>query len=284
MNLSKKKAVICMIACYMLWGFQPLFWQLDESFDAMFLLASRAVSAGVWCLGLLFLSGRLSTLRSVFSTPKLMLREVFAALFLMGDWFVFLWAVRNAKVMEASVGYYIQPLVVFVFGAVLFREKLKRFHYLALGVIGLGVALLAFALGHLPWVSICLALLFAVYAAIKKSLTIDSLISTSLEIFLMVPFMLGYLLFSKQTVSLDFGKLLFLIGAGAVTAAPMFLYAISISNLPLSLVGLSQYISPTLGILCSLILHEEITLLRVISILVVWCGVLIYLRGTRKAV
>ncbi len=105
----------CIIICYTLWGLQPLYWHLDDTFDSMFIMASRSVSASLFCLLLLALQGKLGQLRAVFADKKLLAREIPAAALLFGDWFVFIWAVQHSQVLECSVGYYIQPLVVFAF-------------------------------------------------------------------------------------------------------------------------------------------------------------------------
>ena len=188
----------CIIICYTLWGLQPLYWHLDDTFDSMFIMASRSVSASLFCLLLLALQGKLGQLRAVFADKKLLAREIPAAALLFGDWFVFIWAVQHSQVLECSVGYYIQPLVVFAFGALIFHETCRAYHFIALALMGAGIAVSALALGALPWVTVSLAVMFAVYAAIKKSLQIDSIVSTSVEILLAAPFMLAYLLLFRR--------------------------------------------------------------------------------------
>ena len=282
MNKSRaeKAGFLAIVACYCLWGLQPLYWNLEHTFDSMFIMASRAVAAGLFCLILLALQGKLGQLRAVFADPKLMAREIPAALFLFGDWFVFIWAVQHRQVLECSVGYFIQPLVVFTFGALLFHEKCRPYHFAALLFMVAGIVVSALALGALPWVTVSLALIFAFYAAIKKSLKIDSIVSTSCEILLMAPFLLAYLLIFRRgsggLAELNLSRILFLLGGGVVTGLPMLLYSVGVKQLTLMTASIGQYISPTLGLICSLILREEITREKLISLAFIWVGILIY--------
>ena len=271
---------VCIIICYILWGFQPLYWHLDGTFDSMFLMASRSISASLFCLLLLTVQGKLEQFRAVFRDRKVLVREIPAAALLFGDWLVFIWGVQHAQVLECSVGYYIQPLVVFTFGALLFHEKCRPYHFAALLFMLAGIVVSALALGTLPWVTVSLALMFAFYAAIKKSLRIDSIVSTSCEILLMVPFLLAYLLIFRRgpggLAALDLPRAAFLLGGGVITGLPMLLYSIGVKQLRLMTASIGQYISPTLGLLCSLILHEEITREKLVSLAFIWVGILIY--------
>ena len=282
MNKSSvvRAGLVPIVICYCLWDFQPLYWHLDDTFDSLFLMASRAVAAGLFCLVLLAVQGKLGQLKAVFSDRKLLAREIPAALFLFGDWFVFIWAMQHAQVLECSVGYYIQPLVVFTLGALLFHEECRPYHFVALGFMAAGIVVSTLALGALPWVTVSLALMFAVYAAIKKSLQIDPMVSTTCEILLMAPFLLAYLLLFRRgsggLAELDFPRTLFLLGGGIVTGLPMLLYSRGVKHLKLMTASVGQYISPTLGVLCSLILREEITREKLISLAFIWAGILIY--------
>ena len=288
MNRSRAAGTgfLCILICYCLWGLQPLYWNLDHTFDSMFLMATRAVAAGLFCILLLAAQGKLGQLKAVFTDPKIMAREIPAALFLFGDWFVFIWGVQHRQVLECSVGYYIQPLVVFAFGALVFHEKCRAYHFAALALMIAGIVISAAALGALPWVTVSLAVMFAVYAAIKKSLTIDSIVSTSVEILLAAPFMLAYLLIFRRgpggLAELTPLRALFLLGGGIVTGLPMLLYSVGVRRLKLMTVSIGQYISPTLGVVCSLILRESITREKLWSLAFIWAGILIYAGFTLR--
>lgn len=273
-----------MAACYLLWGFQPLYFALDKQIDTALLLACRIIWAAVTCIVILAVQHKLGELTKIFKDRKLLIREIPAAALLLADWAIYLYAVREGKVMQCAMGYYIMPLVMFMFGAVIFKEYINRKHFIALAIIVVGVILSADGFGGFPTVTISLSLCFAVYSAIKKSLTVDSIVSTTAEILILVPFALLYAaFFSKGENSVNgisWARQLFIIGSGVVTGLPLVLFAKGVSCLPLSMTGIMQYLSPTLGIICSLILGESFTKGKLISFVFIWLGVIVYAVNT----
>lgn len=276
-----KKGLPAMAVCYLIWGFQPLFFALDGSVDNTFLLACRIVWASVACLVILAVQGKLKQLKEVFTDKKILRREIPAAAFLFADWAIYLFAVRQGKVMECSMGYFIMPLVMYMFGAVIFREKVHWVHFVALFFIVVGIILSASGFGGFPYVTILLSMCFAIYSAIKKSLTVDSIVSTTSEILIILPVAVIYTIYLFSTgdtaSTITVSRQLFLMGSGLITSLPMVFFAIGVRHIPLSMTGIFQYISPTLGIICSLILGETFTREKLISFSFIWVGVVIYL-------
>ena len=268
-----------MLCCFLIWGFQPLYWYLCEGFDTFFLLTCRIIWAAVCCLLLLKIQGKLPQLKAAFLDKQVMKREIPAMLFMLADWAIYLWAVQHGRVLECSLGYYIQPLVVFTFGAVIFKEKLSWRHLVILAIVVVGIVLGTNGFG-VPYVTISLAVLFAIYAAIKKSLTIDSIVSTSMEIIMMVPLALLFILFFRMgdngMASVTFTRQLLIMGSGVVTAVPMLFYAVGVRNLPMMTTGICQYLSPTIGIFCSMIMGEMLTRDKLMSFYFIWAGVIFY--------
>ena len=275
-----KKGLSAMLCCFLIWGFQPLYWYLCEGMDTFFLLASRIIWAAVCCLVLLKVQGKLGQLKAAFMDKQIMKREIPAMLLMLADWAVYLWAVQNGRVLECSLGYYIQPLVVFTFGAVIFKEKLSWRHLVIIAIVVVGIVLSTNGFGGLPYVTISLAVLFAIYAAIKKSMTIDSIVSTSMEIIMMVPLALLFILFFRMgdngMASITVTRQLLLIGSGIVTGVPMLFYAVGVRNLPMMTTGICQYLSPTIGIFCSMIMGEMLTREKLVSFYFIWAGVVLY--------
>lgn len=275
-----KKGLSAMMCCFLIWGFQPLYWYLCEGMDTFFLLACRIIWAAVCCLLLLKLQGKLPQLKAAFCDKKVLKREIPAALLLFLDWAIYLWAVQNGRVLECSLGYYIQPLVVFTFGAVIFKEKISWRHLVIIAIVVVGIVLSTNGFGGVPYVTISLAVLFAIYAAIKKSLTIDSIVSTTMEIMMMVPLAVLFILFFRMgdngMASVTFVRQMLLIGSGIVTAAPMLFYAVGVRNLPMMTTGICQYLSPTIGIFCSMIMGELLTREKLVSFYFIWAGVILY--------
>ncbi len=275
-----KKGLLAMLCCFLIWGFQPLYWYLCEGIDTFFLLATRIIWAAVFCVLLLKVQGKLGQLKAAFMDKKIMKREIPAMLLMLADWGIYLWAVQNGRVLECSLGYYIQPLVVFTFGAVIFKEKLSWRHLVIIAIVVVGIVLSTNGFGGLPYVTISLAILFAIYAAIKKKMELDSIVSTSMEIIMMVPLALIFILFFRMgdngMASITFTRQLLLIGAGIVTGVPMLFYAVGVRNLPMMTTGICQYLSPTLGIFCSMIMGEMLTKEKLVSFYFIWAGVILY--------
>lgn len=283
-EINYKKGIPTLLLCFFIWGFQPLYWYICGEWDTYFLLACRIIWAAVCCLCILWAQGKLPQLLAVFRDKNILKREIPASIFLLADWGVYLWAVQNGRVLECSLGYYIQPIVVFILGAVIFREKVSWRHIVILAVVVVGIALSTDGFNGIPYVTILLAVCFAIYAAIKRSLRIDSVVSTSAEIVMMVPLALLFILFFRMgdtgMASITPLRQLMLLGAGVVTAMPMVLYSVGVKHLPLMTAGFCQYLSPTLAIVCGMIMGEYLTAEKLRSFYFIWAGVLLYCLNT----
>lgn len=283
-EINYKKGIPTLLLCFFIWGFQPLYWYICGEWDTYFLLACRIIWAAVCCLCILWAQGKLPQLLEVFRDKNTLKREIPASVFLLADWGVYLWAVQNGRVLECSLGYYIQPIVVFILGAVIFREKVSWRHIVILAVVVVGIVLSTDGFNGIPYVTILLAVSFAIYAAIKRSLRIDSVVSTSAEIVMMVPLALLFILFFRMgdtgMASITPLRQLMLLGAGVVTAMPMVLYSVGVKYLPLMTAGFCQYLSPTLAIVCGMIMGEYLTAEKLRSFYFIWAGVLLYCLNT----
>lgn len=283
-EINYKKGIPTLLLCFFIWGFQPLYWYICGEWDTYFLLACRIIWAAVCCLCILWAQGKLPQLLAVFRDKNILKREIPASVCLLADWGVYLWAVQNGRVLECSLGYYIQPIVVFILGAVIFREKVSWRHIVILAVVVVGIVLSTDGFNGIPYVTILLAVCFAIYAAIKRSLRIDSVVSTSAEIVMMVPLALLFILFFRMgdtgMASITPLRQLMLLGAGVVTAMPMVLYSVGVKYLPLMTAGFCQYLSPTLAIVCGMIMGEYLTAEKLRSFYFIWAGVLLYCLNT----
>ncbi len=283
-EINYKKGIPTLLLCFFIWGFQPLYWYICGEWDTYFLLACRIIWAAVCCLCILWVQGKLPQLLAVFRDKNILKREIPASVFLLADWGVYLWAVQNGRVLECSLGYYIQPIVVFILGAVIFREKVSWRHIVILAVVVVGIVLSTDGFNGIPYVTILLAVCFAIYAAIKRSLRIDSVVSTSAEIVMIVPLALLFILFFRMgdtgMASITPLRQLMLLGAGVVTAMPMVLYSVGVKYLPLMTAGFCQYLSPTLAIVCGMIMGEYLTAEKLRSFYFIWAGVLLYCLNT----
>lgn len=189
-----------MAVCYLIWGFQSLYYSLDSAVDTFFLMLCRIIWAAAVCLVILAAQHKLGLLASVFRNKKKLLREIPASLLLLADWAIYLFAVRFGKIMEVSMGYYIMPLVMVFFGAVVFKEKIRAGHIAALAAVVIGIILSVEGFGGFPLVTVALSLCFSVYSALKKGLEDDSIVTTTAEILLMLPLaVIALIIFGKSS-------------------------------------------------------------------------------------
>ena len=274
-----KKGLAAMAVTFVFWGFQPLYWSLMEN-DTLFLMLWRICTASLFCLLILKIQGKMELLGEAFKDPAVLKKEIPAAILLAGDWFVYLFAIKNGSIQEVSFGYYCMPIVIFFFGAVIYREKINWKHFIVLGLIIAGIAVSVKGFGGFPFVAVFLAVDFASYSAIKRGSQVDSIVSTSMEILMMLPFALVFLLVmysgEKGLSLMTITDKVYMIGAGFVTCLPMLTYAIGVKNLPMFTTALCHYSSPTFTIICSLILGEELTKDKIISFLFIWAGIIVY--------
>ena len=283
-EINYKKGLSALLLCFLIWGFQPLYWYICGEWDTFFMLACRIVWAAICCLCILWAQGKLPQLWAVFRDRRALQRAIPASLFLLADWGVYLWAVQNGRVLQCSPAHYITPIALLIFGAVIFREKVSWRHLVILAVVVVGIVLSTGGFGGVPYVTIALAVCFAIYAAIKKSLSIDSVVSTTAEILIMVPAALLFILFFRMgdtgLASITPLRQLMLRGAGVVTAMPMVLYSVGVKYLPLMTAGFCQYLSPTLAIVCGMVMGEFLTAEKLKSFYFIWAGVILYCLNT----
>jgi chloramphenicol-sensitive protein RarD len=199
------------------------------------------------------------------------------------NWLTYVWAVANGHVVETSLGYFINPLLNVLLGVIVLREGLSRAQWLAVAVAGLGVAYLTVMTGHLPWIALTLAMSFGLYGFVRKVISVEALPGLATETLLLLPFALGYLVWAEINGTAAFGHgssvglNAMLIGAGPVTAVPLFLFAYGARLIPYSTIGLLQYLAPTLQLLCGLFLfHEPFERERAVGFVLIWSALGIY--------
>lgn len=261
-----KKGLVCGLGAYVLWGVLPVYWKLLDDVLPFEILSSRFMWSCVFVALLIIFQGKLplflSEVKSVFSSFKTGAAMVSAAFVISINWGSFIWAVNNGHIVETSMGYYINPLVSVLFAVLFLRERLNKMQIAAVLCACVGVASMVWSLGKLPWVSLTLAVSFALYGLIKKLLPVSSLTSIMLETLIITPLALMYeYTLWKQGVSFyasgDTQVLCLLAGAGAVTAVPLLLFTAGAKLLPLKIIGFLQYISPTLTLLLGVFVYGE---------------------------
>lgn len=267
---ERNAGLLSTLACYSLWGLLPIYWHLLNSVNAMVILANRIVWSAVFTVALLLITRHFSEVTAVLRDKKKMRFMVPAALTITVNWGIYIWAVNAQHLLDASLGYYLNPLVVFAIGMLLFRETCSPLEWASLGLASVGVFVATLAYGAFPWIALSLAVTFGVYGTLKKLAGVAGLTSIAVETILVGPFALLYLLFSPAGQStftaLTVPTALLLIFSGVVTATPLILFTFGVNRLPFTTVGFLQYVSPTLQLLLGVLLfHETLTQDRLVA-------------------
>ncbi|HWQ86777.1 EamA family transporter RarD [Brevundimonas sp.] len=275
---SSRAALLSAFGCYVMWGFMPLLFmgQHAVGFDALEILAHRALWAVAVASLLVFLAGQGGQVRAALTNPKT-LGWLTASTLLIGiNWGVYVWATTHEATLEASLGYYINPLLNMVVGLWLFREKIDRWGWIAIGLAAVGVLFQALALGRPPWISLILAFSFASYGVIRKRVPIDAQAGLLIECLLLVPFGLAWVVWLQHTgagVAFDSPvNTAWALLNGPATVLPLALFAWSARRLPLSTIGFIQFLAPTLQFAVGVWAGEALTPLRVVSFAFIWGG------------
>jgi chloramphenicol-sensitive protein RarD len=258
-----------------MWGLFPLYWPLLEPANPLEIVSHRAVWTLVFCLIVLALTRQVLTTLTVMKNPKTMAALLLSTILVSINWITYIWAVNHGHVVEAALGYYINPLIIIAFGVLLLREKLRPLQWVAVGIAAVGVLVLTIDYGRLPWVAISLALSWGSYGLVKKKLNLGALEGLAIETLIsFIPYV-GYLIYLGQQGTGQFGHkpllTILLVSAGAVTAIPLLLFNGSTTRLPYSTIGLLQYITPTIQFSIGVWLrHEDMPTARWIGFIVIW--------------
>lgn len=270
------------IATYVLWGLLPVYWKCLHRVPALQLVSHRIVWSCLFLIGVVLLSGQARALRRAWLTPSIRYLYLLASLLIGINWTFYIWAVNAGLMVEASLGYFINPLLNVLLGVLFFRERLRVWQWVSLGVALSGVIYLTVAYGRLPWVALVLAVSFACYGAVKKVAPLGAVQGLTLETaILALPALiyLGYEEVVGQGAFLHGGaeETVLLVGAGLMTTAPLLLFAAAVQRIPLSLMGILQYLSPTLQFLLGVLVYRElITVQRLVGFGLVWAALVIF--------
>lgn len=277
------------LACYILWGLLPLYWHLLEQMDAVFILANRIIWSAVFTAGILLITKKTQDVKAVIRDKKKMRFMIPAAITITINWGVYIWAVNAGHLLDSSLGYYMNPLVVFAIGIALFHETSGVIDWIALGLAAIGVLIATIAYGAFPWVAVVLALSFGLYGTLKKLAGVGGLASIAVETLLIAPFALAFLVFAPESHA-SLAKLTplttaLLLLTGVVTASPLILFTYGVNRLPLTTVGFLQYSSPTLQMIIGvLVFQEALTQDRIVAFAFIAAALVLYTIGmTQRA-
>ncbi|SFJ68965.1 chloramphenicol-sensitive protein RarD [Thermoflavimicrobium dichotomicum] len=288
-SIHMKVGIAYTFSAYVAWGLLPLYWKLLQSVSSEELLAHRIFWSFLFVAVLLFFKKRWQSLKEVIKDRKRVLFVFLCALLISCNWFIYIWAVNHGHIIEASLGYYINPLISVLLGMIVLRERLNAWQKTALLLATIGVAILTIQYGTVPWISLCLALSFAFYGLAKKLIQVDALTGLALETLMVFPFSFFYLLFAEvqgtgHFISASPDLILLIIGTGVITALPLLWFALGARVVPLSTIGFLQYLAPTISLILGVFLYKEsFTVTHMISFSFIWIGLILYtLSYTRK--
>jgi chloramphenicol-sensitive protein RarD len=266
---------------YIVWGLFPLYFKAMQSIPAMQILMHRVL----WSVGflLLVLASRRQWvwLRRLLDQPKVLAGFAASGMLLAGNWFTYIWAVNHDRVVDASLGYFITPLVNVLLGFVLLRERLRPVQWAAIALAASGVAWLTWQSGGMPWIGLILAATFGTYGLLRKTASLGALEGLALETLILFPLALAYLIFltahdNNAFLSAPSSVQWLLAAAGPITAIPLLMFASGARRISLSALGLLQYVSPTIQLLLGVWLYHEPFGTRLIGFVLIWTALAIY--------
>lgn len=276
--MSKNKlGLLFGVSAYSLWGAFPLYWPLLEPANPLEIVSHRAVWTLVFCFIVLAATKALKSTLVTLKRPTVAIKLFLSSLLISINWLVYIWATNNEHVVEASLGYYINPLIIIGFGVIFLKEKMRSLQWAAVAIASIGVLVLTFDYGRLPWIALALAVSWGSYGLIKKQLGLGALEGLTIETLISSVFYLAYLIYIGNQGVGQFGQswglTVLLISAGAVTAIPLLLFNGSTNRLPFTTIGLLQYITPTLQFSIGVwVLNEEMPTARWIGFLIIWAA------------
>jgi chloramphenicol-sensitive protein RarD len=277
-----RKGILYATACYTVWGLFPMYFKALHDIPPVEIMLHRMLWALIFLLTILAWRKQWSWIGKVLQQPKLIAAFAGSAMLLSANWFVYIWAINNGRVIDASLGYFMTPLVNVLLGYVLLQERMRVTQWLAIALAAIGVLWLTWQAGHPPWIGLCLAITFGFYGLLRKTAALGPLEGLSLETLILFPFALSYLAyltwqgaaaFPTSPASIQW----LLLAAGPITAIPLLLFAAGARRIPMSTLGLLQYIAPSLQLLLGVWLyHESFSQDRMIGFIVIWSALFIY--------
>ena len=280
------KGILLTGATYVIWGVLPIYWRQIEYVSPLEIIAHRIFWSFIFMIFYIKLTGRWEYLKTnltyIFSDKKKALSIIAASIIISLNWLTYILAVNQGYILEASLGYYINPFVSILLAFFILKERFSKGEWLAIFIVLIGVVYMTLGVGRIPLLALTLAVTFGVYGLIKKTINLDATYALAVETAVLAPIALIYIIYLNVTGmnTLEFGvnaEAAFTVGTGVVTAIPLLMFAIGAVYIPLSLIGLLQYIGPTLTLLIGIFIYgESFTDTHKISYTFIWYGLILY--------
>lgn len=277
-----KKYVAITVFSNILFGLIPIYWKFLGTVSTLYILAQRILWSLPFTLLIVVLEKNMPQLKAAFKNRRTLILTILAGLTITGNWYVYIWAVSNSMVLETSLAYYMSPLIVFLLSVLAFHEKSSKWDVISICIAAVGIVISAVTLGVFPWVSIVLALTFAVYGALKKAAGLNPAVSLTIEMLTVLPIALVYLAFTSfgptgQLTGQTTLVYILLIGSGFISSFPLWLYSYGVKELPFAVVGFLQFIWPTTSMLLSVFgFKESLSTGKLVCFIFIWVGLIIF--------
>lgn len=289
-NQTSRAGVFNALGAYFLWGFAPIYFKLLTDIAAGEILMHRVIWSSVFLLLMVIAMKKWSMLIALCRQPKIIANLALSASFLAINWFLFIWAVNNNHLLDASLGYYINPLLNVALGMIFFQERLKKNQLIAVILATIGVLVQLITLGSLPLVSLALAGTFGIYGLLRKKLQVDSFIGLLIESLLMLPLAIIYWFYfvdssTSNLLANDTSLNITLVMAGIVTTAPLLCFTAAAKRLTLTTLGFFQYLGPSIMFLLACFYYQEtMQAAELITFIFIWAALLIYSLDSLKKI
>lgn len=276
-----RKGVMAALAAYTLWGFLPLLFRAIEAAGSVMIVAERIVWSLLLLAGILTFSGGFREVRALFADRRRVLVTLLSAVLLAGNWLLYVWAVESGQVLEASFGYFINPLVNVAMGMVLLGERQNRLQTVAIAIAVVAIAIQAIGLGNIPFIALGLALSFGFYGYFRKTAQLGPASGLFAETAMLTPVALGYVVFIIATagpgIHADPYYLTLMILTGPATTIPLLLFSFAVRRLRLTTIGMFQYIAPSIQFLLAVSLFgEHLNGTRLASFGLIWVSLMVF--------
>jgi chloramphenicol-sensitive protein RarD len=279
---ARGEGVLYAVVAYGIWGFAPVYFKWLDFARPGEIIVHRVVWSLVLLLGVVALRHAWQPLLAIVRSSRQMGRLAVSGVLVAVNWLVFVWALQNERMIEASLGYYINPLVSVLLGVVLLRERPPAILVVALVLAGLGIANELFTVGALPWTSLTIAFSFAVYGFVRKVVGVDAVLGLTIETALLLPFAFAYYAWLTRAGVVAFGHVgvaetAGLLAAGVMTSVPLVAFNAAALRLPLSVLGILQYVSPTITLLLAVLVYgEPFRPSQVVTFGCIWCALVLF--------
>lgn len=283
--MTRNRGPLCVLGCYVIWGVLPIFWHMLAAVDALYVLSARIVASVAFLLVLLAARRRLGTVAEACRDRGALVRMMLSGVFICINWGVYIWAVNGGHALDASLAYYMNPILAVVLGTAVFGERLSPLQWLSVAVTFAGIVVTVVGHGQFPWMALVIGGSFAVYGAVKKGVRAEAKVSVLVETMTLAPFALAYLLWAEARGTGGVGVLsgwqwLLLPLSGIATTVPLLFFARGIKTTPMSLSGILMYVNPTLQFLVSVaVFREKFTAAYGVLFGFVWSGLALYLAA-----